>query len=248
MCDWNLGKTGQVSAVELAYRCGLDGVEASVNFPDGGGGLRSPEELRGYRQACHRYGIEVPSVAMGILNSVPLKSEPKTALWVADAIAVGEKLGATCMLLAFFGPGELDMGDATSIGRVVDVLKELAPRAAAAGVSLGLENYLSAEDNLTLLDRVGSPAVQVYYDVRNSADKGRDPAKELRALKGRVCQVHLKNGDRLLSEKGEVDFAACAQALKETDYDGWLVLETASPSGSIVEDTKRNIAYIRSVF
>lgn len=250
MCDWNLGKTGSVEAVELAYRCGLDGVEASVNFPEGGGGLRNPQELRAYREACQRYGIKVPSVALGVLNGVPLKSEPKTALWVADSIDVAQKLGATSMLLAFFGNGELDMGDEQSIARVVDVLKELAPRAADAGVAIGLENTLSAEDNLKILERAGNPSsVKVYYDLKNSADAGgRDLPAEIRLLKDRICQVHLKNGGELLSGKSNVDFPACAAALKEIGYDGWYVLETSSPSGDLVADTKANIDYVRSLF
>lgn len=248
MCDWSLGKTGDVTAVQLAYQCGLDGVEASVTFPDRTRSLRNPEHLRAYRDACHKYSIQVPSVALGVLNSEPLKSEPKTALWVADSIGIAEKLGATCMLIAFFGRGEIDMQDREGVTRIVEVLRELAPRAADAGVELGLENTLSAEDNLRILEQVNHPSVMVYYDPGNSAPRGRDCPAEIRALKGKVCQVHLKNGDHLLSEKGIVDCQPFAAALKETGYDGWYVLETSSPSGDLVADTRKNAEYVRATF
>jgi sugar phosphate isomerase/epimerase len=129
----------------------------------------------------------------------------------------------------------------------VDVLKEVAPRAAEAGVILGLENTLSAEDNLTIIGRVGSPAVRVYYDLRNSADRGRDVPGEIRRLGDQICEVHLKNGGKLLRDRENVDFPACAAALKEIGYKGWYVLETSAPT-DLVADTRANIEYVRATF
>ena len=80
-------------------------------------------------------------------------------------------------------------------------------RSEKKGVILGLENYLSAEDNRTILDRVGSPAVQVYYDVGNSTDKGRDVVKEIRALGPRICEFHAKDAGYMLGQ-GRIDFHA----------------------------------------
>ena len=71
---------------------------------------------------------------------------------------------------------------------------------------LGLENYLSAEENLDILERVKSSAVQVYYDVGNSTDKGYDIYKEIRMLKGNICEFHAKDADHMLGS-GRIDFA-----------------------------------------
>jgi len=247
MCDWNLGKTGQVGAMEVAHTVGLDGVEVSILFPGPGQHLRDPKLQREYQAAAKRHGVSIPSVALGILNEVPLASEPKAAIWLCDAIEVAHSLGAKVILLAFFGRGELKMADERQIGRVVDVLRETAPRAEKAGVILGLENTLSAEENILILQRAGSAAVQVYYDLKNSADNGRDVPREIRLLGEHICQVHVKNGDRPLSQPANVDFPACAQALRETGYKGWFVLETSSPK-DLVSDTRANIAYLRKTF
>jgi len=247
MCDWNLGKTGQAAAMELAHTVGLDGVEVSILFPGPGQHLRDPKMQREYQAAAKRFGVAIPSVALGILNEVPLASEPKAAIWLGDAIEVAHSLGAKVMLLAFFGRGELKMADQRQIERVVDVLRETAPRAEKAGVILGLENTLSAEENILILQRVGSGAVQVYYDLKNSADNGRDVPKEIRMLGEHICQVHVKNGDRLLSQPTNVDFPACARVLREIGYKGWYVLETSSPK-ELISDTRANIAYLRKTF
>ncbi|HIE53034.1 MAG TPA: sugar phosphate isomerase/epimerase [Armatimonadetes bacterium] len=241
MCDWSLRKAANLEAIALAREIGLDGVEVS------GLHLRRPEVQEKYLKAAKQYNIEIPSVALGILNQVPLKSEPKAAIWLADSITVACNLGAKVILLAFFGKGELKMENEQEISRVVDVLKELGPRAAKAGVILGLENTLSAEDNLRILERVGEPAVQVYYDLKNSANRGRDVPREIRLLGERICQVHLKNGRLLLSQPGNVDFPACAEALRDIGYRGWLILETSSPH-DLVADTRANIQYVRETF
>jgi len=248
MCDWNLGKTGDVAAIALAREIGLDGVEVSVNFPGPGQQLRDPAVQREYKAALKREGVSAPSLALGVLNSVPLKSEPKAAIWLSDSIDAARALGAKVILVAFFGDGDIEMEKTAEINRVVDVLKELAPRAEKAKVILGLENTLSAADNLRLLERVGSEWVQVYYDFWNSAYEGRDVPAEIRLLSKHICQVHLKNGDALLSAPGKVDFPACAQALREIDYRGWYVLETSSPSGNLVTDTRANVEYVREHF
>jgi len=247
MCDWNLGKTGQVDAISLAQEVGLDGVEVSIDFPGPGQHLRDEKMQRQYLVAAKSHGVAIPSVALGILNGVPLKSEPKAAIWLLDAIGVARRLGAANMLLAFFGSGELRMQDERDIARVVDVLREAAPRAEKARVTLGLENTLSAQDNMAILDRVRSDAVRVYYDLKNSADLGRDVPAEIRMLGNRICQVHVKNGDLLLSQRTNVDFPACAQALRDIGYTGWYILETASPS-DFRADTRANIEYVRKTF
>ena len=48
---------------------------------------------------------------------------------------------------ACFGDGELDMSKTDEIDHLVGVLKDVAPKAEKQGVVIGLENYLSAEDN-----------------------------------------------------------------------------------------------------
>ncbi|HEX8984812.1 MAG TPA: TIM barrel protein, partial [Bryobacteraceae bacterium] len=109
-----------------------------------------------------------------------------------------------------------------------------------------LEDTISAEDNARILDRVGSRAVRVYYDVGNSTNGGFDVVKEIRWLgKDRICQVHLK--DRGYMGEGKIDFPAVMRALADIGYAGFANLETSSPSGSIDQDMKRNLAYIHKV-
>jgi L-ribulose-5-phosphate 3-epimerase len=247
MCDWSLGCRANIKALEVAQKIGLDGVEVSIGYPKDNLKLRFSKEQQAYLASARRHEVDICSVAMGVLNDVPLMSEPRAALWVADTIDATKKLGARIILLPFFGAGELKEENKTDMRRVIEVLQELAPRAKKAGVVLGLENYLRAEANLKIIEAVKSPAVKVYYDFYNLMTKGIDVIKDVQLLgKSNICQLHFKQGRQLLGP-GEPDWPAVINVLKEIKYDGWLVLETRSPNDRIA-DTQKNIQYLRNLF
>ena len=55
---------------------------------------------------------------------------------------------------------------------------------------------------------------QIYYDVGNSTDEGYDIYKEIRMIKGRVCEFHAKDGKFMLGA-GRVDFKKVREAMDE---------------------------------
>lgn len=245
MCNWSM-RVRDTSVFALAKRIGLDGVQMDLGFEKEGLPLRRAEVRREYKDAAREAGIAIPSTNIGELNRHPLAGEPRTAIWALDSIEAARDLGSRVSMLPFFGKGELRENEPGGIDAVVDVLKEIAPRAEKAGIILGLENTLSAEANLKILDRVGSPAVQVWYDVGNSDVRNYDVPAEIRLLGKRICQFHLKDRNFLLGQ-GPINFEAVARAIRDIGYDGWLILETASPK-DVVEDTRANVAFTRRVF
>lgn len=243
-CEWSLRKADP-SCFEVARRIGLDGVQVGMGSARDNMKLRRSEVQRAYLAAAKEAGLEIASLAMAELNNVALKSEPVAALWLHDAIDVMKTLGVRVVLVAQFDRGDLK-GDQPGIDRTVAVLKELAPRAEKAGVILGVENYLSAEENLAILDRVGSGAVQVYYDVGNSADKGYDIYKEIRMLKERICEFHAKDGGFMLGQ-GRIDFAKVRAAMDDIGYRGWIQIEAAAPN-DLVTDYRTHLEFLRGIF
>ncbi|MBN1443973.1 MAG: sugar phosphate isomerase/epimerase, partial [Planctomycetes bacterium] len=210
--------------------------------------LRSAEVRSEYRKAAKAAGQEIASLAMGVLNGVPLATEAEAERWVGECIEVCPEMGVKVVLLAFFDKGDiLDRPDLQP--RLVERLKRLAPGAEKARVVLGLETYLSADDHIRILDAVGSPAVQVYYDVANMTTKGYDIHKEIRRLgRERICEFHMKENGFLLG-KGKVDFARVKAAIDEIGYRGWLIIEGATVAGrSVVDCYRENQKYLRSVF
>jgi sugar phosphate isomerase/epimerase len=247
-CDWSIGRGGQLSALELAKQIGLDGVQVSFGQPGGEFDLRNEEVRRQYEQAAEKHGVEIASLAMGVLNSIPYAFDKDAERWVEECVEVMPKLRQKIVLLAFFGNGDIK-GKPELQTEVIRRLKRVAPQAEKAGVVLGLETWLSADEHLRILDAVGSPAVQIYYDTANMEKQGYDIYKEIRQLgRERICEFHCKENGFLLGE-GRVDFLRVKQAIDDIGYSGWLVIESAVGEGRNVQDSYvHNQKYLRSVF
>lgn len=246
MCCWNM-RDCDLSVFDVAAKIGLEGVQLGIPSTEQETlKLRRPEVQREFIAAAKRAGVAIVGAACQFRK--PLKSEPVAAIVLHDWIEVTRNLGGKVILVPFFGkPNIVDVNVPEEFDRLVGVLKELAPRAEKAGVILGLENTLSAVDNRKILEAVGSPAVQVYYDVGNSTNNGHPVLEEIRALgKERICEFHIKDGKSLLGQ-GKIDMPAIAAAIRSIGYDKWLILETASPN-DLVADTKTNLEYVRRVF
>jgi sugar phosphate isomerase/epimerase len=248
-CDWSIGKMATPEALDVAREIGLDGVQVSLGTEEDQMHLRQAAVQQRYREASARTGVALASLAIGELNNIPYKSDPRTIPWVSDAVEVLPAVGCRVVLLAFFGNGDLK-GDRAGTDEVVRRLKEVAPKAEKRGVILGIESWLSAEEHMDILDRVGSKAVQVYYDVANSEKMGYDIYREIRWLgkKGVICEFHAKENGALLGQ-GRVDFGKVRQAMDEIGYRGWMQIEGAvPPGGQMLPSYQANLKYLRGVF
>ena len=245
--DSPIGRICDPSSMELAAKVGLDGVELHMGRDTDNLPLRGPELRATYKRLARGLGLRIPSVVLGAFNRMQLYAEPVSAIWLLDAIDAAADLGARVILVPSFGSESLAWKDQGRVERFAAAVREAGPRAAARGVTLGLENRLSAEENLQLLDRIDAEGVAVYYDVANLHNLGQDPAAEIRRLgRERICQVHIKDNPHRLGE-GEIDFGPVAEALDAIGYDGWLVLETRPP-GDHEEDLRHNLGFVRRVF
>jgi len=246
-CDWSIGKMADPAAFAVARDIGLDGVQVSLGTLANDMHLRRAEVQQQYQDAAKASGVAIASLAIGEMNNVPYKSDPRTIAWVRDSIAVGTALGVRVVLLAFFGKGDL-RDDPAGVDEVVRRLQAVAPQAEQAGVILGIESWLSADQHLAILDRVGSPAVQVYYDVCNSNDRGYDIYREIRQLGKRICEFHAKENGALLGQ-GKVDFKRVRAAMDDIGYSGWIQIEGAVPPGkAMLESYQANREFMRRNF
>jgi L-ribulose-5-phosphate 3-epimerase len=248
-CDWSIGKTADPNAMELAKEIGLDGVQVSLGTLADDMHLRREAVRENYEAHAKRHGVAIASLAIGELNNIPFKSDPRTIEWVSDSIDACRALGCRVVLLAFFGNGDLK-NDPEGTNEVVRRLKGIAPKAEKAGVILGIESWLSAEEHMDIIERVGSPAVQVYYDVANSEKMGYDIYQEIRWLgrQNQICEFHMKENGALLGH-GRVDFHKVRAAIDDIGYRGWMQIEGAVPPGAtMLESYKKNCRFLRTIF
>jgi len=245
-CDWTLGKTCDPGSFDVAQRVGLDGVQVDFGRAEDELPLFDMERQKAILQHAQQNGLEVASLAMGVLNNIPYKSDARAERWVNQAIDVCQAMRTDIILLAFFGNGDL-LEDSAGMDATVGRLKNVAPKAEKAGVTLAIESWLNAKQHLDIIDRVGSPAIKVYYDVGNSNHKGYDIYQEIRDLGQHICQFHAKDYDDLYG-KGSIDFPRVRRAMDAIGYRGWLVMEGIKMPLGREESCRYDAEYLRTVF
>ena len=246
VCDWTIGKRADPASFEIAKRIGLDGVQVAFGRGQDELPLFSPDLQRQILTAAKKHDMEIASLALGVLNSVPYKSDPRAERWVEQSIDVCKTMGTNVVLLAFFSKGDL-RNDEKGTDVVVQRLKKVAPKAEKAGVVFGIESMLSAQQHMDIIDRVGSPAVKVYYDVANSHKAGYNIYKEIRQLGRLICEWHAKDNDDLYG-KGSIDFEEVRRAMDDAGYRGWIVMEGTQMPLGVEESCRYDAQYLRKIF
>jgi sugar phosphate isomerase/epimerase len=243
--DWNLKLEDKVESIALAKSLGFDGVQVSIGkVTEDKLPLSDPALQKTFLDESKRVGLPIESLCLEMLHRNYLKSDPLGQRWVADCIPIAKAMGVRVVLLPFFGKGALET--TAEMDKVGDILKEVAPAAERSGVILGLEDTISARDNVRIMERSKSPAVLTYYDVGNSTKGGFNVVEEIRWLGGkRICEVHLKDNPHYLGE-GTIDFKGVIDALADIGFDGWAQLETDCPV-SVDADMRRNLKFVREL-
>lgn len=246
--DWNLRLGANPDALPLAARIGFEGVQISFGrrTVDDKLPVDNAEVIARYLSLSKEHKIPINGTCVDKLHDNGLKSDKLAVKWVLDSIRLTSALKTKVLLLPFFGKWAIqNQEEGNAVG---DALRELAPEAEKAGVILALEDTISAENNVRIMDRAKSKAVSVYYDVGNSTQAGFDVVQEIRWLgKDRICQFHFKDGSHYLGE-GPISFPRVIEAIRDIGFTGAANLETDTHAGSTVEaDMRKNLAYIRQV-
>ena len=245
--DWNLHLGANPEALPMAANLGFEGVQISFGrtLVDGKMPADNPEVIARYLALSRQYKIPIDGTCVDKLHDNGLKSDPLAAKWVLDSIRLTRSLDTKVLLLPFFGRWALQTKE--EMDYAGDALRDLAVEATKAGVILGLEDTISAEDNVRIMERSQSSSVLVYYDVGNSTVAGFDPVKEIRWLgKSRICQFHLKDNPHYLGE-GSIQFLPIMRAIRDIQFSGYANLEADAPSKQLEADMRRNLAFIRNV-
>ena len=100
-------------------------------------------------------------------------------------------------------------------------------------------------DIAPVVDDVGSPSVQVYYDPGNAVHTDLDPLAGISLLGSRIKHAHVKEVGGTYLGDGKVPWPAILAAFRDVGYDGWLIFETASTEDPL-EAARKNLEAMRS--
>jgi len=224
-----------------ARMAGYDFVEMSIDESEPRlDRLQWPRSERAaLRQAIFDSGIPIWGMGVSAHRKFPLgSSSPEVRRQGLDilyrAIELAADLGVRVIQVmgydAFYEPST-----AETRARYLDGLRTGAGWAAAAGVTLALENVdtelvNSVEKAMHYVDAVNSPWFQVYPDIGNMTAAGYDPCLQLPMAASHLVGIHVKDvrTDELrgvLPGEGIVRFQEAFELLAGMGYAGPLVME-----------------------
>jgi D-psicose/D-tagatose/L-ribulose 3-epimerase len=217
---------------------GFDGVEVPI----------FDREVDKYAELGSRLdalGLERLGVSARSTDDDPTSADPAVRAEAAAATRANIDSAAAMGAPLVCGPLGAPLGvfsgappTAEEKARAVDYLQEVAPYAEERGVTIVLEYlnrfemYLTntAADLAALVREVGHPSVRMMYDTFHAHIEEKDPRSALQACKDVLVHVHLSENDRSTPGAGQVEWEETFAALKEIDYDGWVVIEAFGDS------------------
>ncbi len=131
----------------------------------------------------------------------------------------------------------------TAFSRVVDALGRLSIEAEKLGVVLALENHgglpCTGEEQVEMLDAVGSKYVQATIDVGNYMTCGQEAVEGTKTAANYCSYVHFKDFKKepdtsrpwgwgikpTIVGRGDVDHLGCLREIKAAGFDGYIAIE-----------------------
>jgi sugar phosphate isomerase/epimerase len=257
--EGNMLRQSSPAVYELAASIpGLSGVEVQTTRSN----LGDRDTVLAYKKEANRWSMRTVSMGGTFPTGGTLLEPGPAEASIRKTIRSGEILGASVVLVPGFFETCPKMDDESSYGPVVELLKRLAPMAEDAGITLGLELSLSLADYQKLVGLVAHPAVRPYWDATGTDHMGHpgDGIKGLEVLGSSICQMHLKNGRKLMEERHllemhpknpqagrtmSIEWTKALPIVKASGFEGWFAFETPheSPEACVAE-TKKNIAFV----
>lgn len=224
-----------------ARRAGFSFVDLSVDeTPERRARLEWPQETRAtVRAAAARQGVQLGGICLSIHRAVgPGSADPAVRAEAdrifAEGIDLCHDLGIPVLQVAGYY-AYYEPADPGQRGRYVESLRRAIPRAARAGVLLGIENVdgndvTSISRGMNIVREIDSPWLQMYPDVGNIAEQQLDETEELHSGKGHMLAIHLKDvrvGEprRVPMGEGIANFPKAFTELARQRWSGRMMIE-----------------------
>jgi D-psicose/D-tagatose/L-ribulose 3-epimerase len=212
---------------------GFDGVELPLFDGDAA-------HYKSIRAELDKLGLKCTTVTVMSPETNPISPDAAIRTSAVErlkwAIEMNHILGSERMCGPYHSPLGVFSGTgptADEKARAAEVLREAAGFAQQANLTLAIE-YINrfecyflttAADALALVKAVDHPNFRCMYDTFHAHIEEKCQASAIKTVAPVMAHVHISENDRGTPGTGQVRWNTAFQAIKETGYDGWLVIE-----------------------
>jgi D-psicose/D-tagatose/L-ribulose 3-epimerase len=217
----------------MLKKMGYDGVEIPVlNL--------NVKQFESWGKKLNDLGLRRTGCTVRVAADNPISPDAK----VRAAGVANNKLALDCCAAAgvetLIGPFHSALGEFSGQGPTpdewkwgVDSMRQVAEHAGKVGVMLGIE-YLNrfecyllncATDAVRFVREVEHPNCRMMYDTFHANIEEKNIGQAIRTCKDYTTHVHISENDRGTPGQGHVAWDETFDTLKETSYNGWMVVE-----------------------
>ncbi len=234
ICEWSLPIDGPY-ACKLARELGFEGIQLNIgdyerDFPMGKKFVQDA-----FLEMGEASGIEFPSLAALVTDyytmfpTINREESDIVKKGITRAIGACVLMRIPLLMIPNFVKSEIKSRQ--DFDEAAEVFKWACDETGKHDITVALENTLSTEQTLEMIDAINRPNLRLYFDTQNYyLSNGHSSARMLDELMEHVCQIHVKDGkgkdlSGALLGKGDAGFYECIEVIKKHRYAGWIISE-----------------------
>lgn len=263
-----------MEALEDIHRRGFDGVEILADVPHAFAPHLMPEDRARLKAKLSERDLPVVNVNANTNAGLDPHGRDPHGFWpslletdsaarrqrvdyLLKTLDLAKDLDAPSIAVA---SGRCPEGQTPSeaLDRLTEGLRPILTYAERLGIRVGIEyepGFLidDLDSTLCLLDRLPHPLLGVNLDIGHSACNGETLPHVIRALSGRIWNIHVEDirgriHEHRIPGTGDIDFSSLKTALDDTGYAGYLTLELYPYKEAPGEAGTRGLNYLKQVF
>lgn len=236
-----------IEAIERIASAGYSGAELMADVPHAWPASITDDEIAGIKRSLQEHSLEISNINAFMMCAVqdfwhPSWIEPEREFrrrrvqHTIDSLHLAYKLGAACITTEPGGPIDRSMKRDDALRLFVEGLQEALVVAEKLGVRLLVEPepgllVENAEQFEALAGMIHSPMFGLNFDVGHFYCVNDDLPSSIEKLSKWTHHYHVEDiaasriHEHLIPGRGAIDFAAVMQAIRGTNYAGWLTVE-----------------------
>ena len=185
-------------------------------------------------QLSRRHGLLIPSVTCDYFMENPFWKNNvvlirKNLINIMDGMS---RIGAKILVIPLVDNSSV--GDLVQSDRVTEFFISLESELLDKGLQIAFESDFEPQALLKFISNFNAKCYGINYDIGNSASLGFNPNEEFEAYGSRIINIHVKDrdlgGSTVPLGDGAADFTAIFNLIKDLDYKGNLIMQTARSS------------------